>query len=340
MTETANADTIDPAGPRRPRLGPGAKRALRVAITLAILALCVLAAWRLDWRGAAAAIADAHWGWLALAAAINFPFALLQSYRWQIFIRPAGGAPLLSLFRYLLASRAASNLLPARAGELLRIYLPRVRDGLPVATLTSVLVVERFFDAAGLATVSVPILFLLEAPSWVQTGLYVLFGGAAVGIGVAIVLAVRGSRQRSSLLDRIALSAEALRDPKTALWLYLVTVGCWTTEAVMSLVTLAAARLAAAPGVAILVLLAVNIGQLLQVTPGNVGPFEAAALIALAAVGIKGPRALAMAVLYHLVQFLPVTLAGLEGLRFVGAARRAEQTAAAASEKAAGERVS
>jgi uncharacterized membrane protein YbhN (UPF0104 family) len=312
---------VKPARP--PLLGPRAKQLLRVGVTLAILALCVLAAWRLDWRGAAAALADASWGWLALAAAINFPFALLQSYRWQIFLRPAGGAPLLSLFRYLLASRAASNLLPARAGELLRIYLPHARDGLPVATLTSVLVVERFFDAAGLATVSAPLFFLLpDAPPWVRTGLLILLGGAALGIGAAVVLALRGSRKRESILDRIALSTEALRRPGTAVAIYLVTVGCWATEAAMSLITLAAARLPARPGIAILVLLAINIGQVLQVTPGNVGPFEAACLIALAAVGIKGPRALAMAVLYHLVQFLPVTVAGLEGLRFVGAARR------------------
>jgi uncharacterized membrane protein YbhN (UPF0104 family) len=64
-------------------------------------------------------------------------------------------------------------------------------------------------------------------------------------------------------------------------------------------------------------------GQVLQVTPGNVGVLEAACMAALAAAGVSGPRALAMAVLYHMVLLVPVTLAGLEGLRFVGEARRA-----------------
>jgi uncharacterized membrane protein YbhN (UPF0104 family) len=54
-----------------------------------------------------------------------------------------------------------------------------------------------------------------------------------------------------------------------------------------------------------------------------VGPFEAAVLLALSAFGIGGPQALAMALLYHLVQLVPVTVVGIEGLRFVGEARRA-----------------
>jgi len=66
----------------------------------------------------------------------------------------------------------------------------------------------------------------------------------------------------------------------------------------------------------------VNIGLVVQVTPGNVGPFEASVLIALGVLGETSPRALAMAVIYHLSQVVPTTLAGLEGLRFVGEARR------------------
>jgi hypothetical protein len=72
-------------------------------------------------------------------------------------------------------------------------------------------------------------------------------------------------------------------------------------------------------------LLAVNLGLLIPITPANLGPFEAAVMLALAAFGMHGPQALAMALLYHLVQLVPVTVLGIEGLRFVGEARRAAE---------------
>jgi hypothetical protein len=71
------------------------------------------------------------------------------------------------------------------------------------------------------------------------------------------------------------------------------------------------------------------------VTPANLGPFEGSVLLGLAAFDVTGGPALAMALVYHLVQFMPSTLAGLEGLRFVGEARRAslaEPTAAASAQ--------
>ena len=142
-----------------------AKTILRVGVTLIVLGLFAYAASRLDWRGVAGHLAEAHLGWLLLGCALNLPFLLLQSQRWRLMLQPVGNVALLPLFRYLLASRAASNLLPARAGELLRIYLPHRRDGLPAVPLASILVIERFFDAFGLAAVSTPLLVLPTTPS-------------------------------------------------------------------------------------------------------------------------------------------------------------------------------
>jgi uncharacterized membrane protein YbhN (UPF0104 family) len=313
----------------RPWLSAGARRALRAGLAVLVLALCVWAARKLDLRGALRVAAGASPGWVILTSLVNFPFVLLQSLRWKLLLREAGPLPLLSAFRYLLASRAASNLLPARAGELLRIYLPRQRDGLPAVSCASILLIERFFDAFGLAAVSTPLRLVGGVPSWVRSGVLALVGGAMVGLGATFVLAVRGSRTRSSILDRIAQAAETVRHAPTLAGVLGITLIDWVVEALMVAGCMAAVGLPMTPSGALLVLLAVNLGLVLQVTPGNVGPFEASVLVALAALGHTGPRALAMAVLYHLVQVVPVTLAGLEGLRFVGAARRHDEARAA-----------
>jgi glycosyltransferase 2 family protein len=316
--------------PRLPKLGPRARLALRLGATILVLGLCVWAGRKLDLRGGAHVAASASPGWLIFAALLNFPFALMQSLRWKLLIRAAGRLPLLSAFRYLLASRAASNLLPARAGELVRIYLPSARDGLPPVSCASILLIERFFDAAGLAAISIPLLLVPAVPGWVRSGVLVLVGSALAGLTATFVLAFRGSRKRTSILDRIAQAAEPVRNLPVLAGVVGITLVDWVAEAGMVAACMAAVGLPVTMESALLVLLAVNLGLVVQVTPANVGPYEASAILALAALGLTGPKAVAMAVLYHLVQVVPVTLAGLEGLRFVGEARRAEAAARAA----------
>jgi hypothetical protein len=297
---------------------------LRIAAALLVLGLCIWAARSLDLRSGARAVADASLGWLMVAAILNFPLALLQSLRWQLLLRKAGHLPLFSAFRYLLASRAASNLLPARAGELVRVLLPRHRDGLPAVSCASVLLIERFFDAAGLAAVAAPLLLVEGTPRWVRLGVLVLVGGAVVGLTATFLIASRGSRARASVLDRIAQAAEAVRSGPTLAGVILITLVDWVVDTVMVALCLAAARLPVKVSTSLAVLLAVNLGLVLQVTPANVGAFEATVIAALAALGEVSPKALAVAILYHVVQFVPATLAGLEGVRFVGEARRAK----------------
>jgi glycosyltransferase AglD len=158
--------------------------------------------------------------------------------------------------------------------------------------------------------------------------------GGLSGFVFTLFFAIRGSRRQQTFLDRIAQSAEVLRHPPTAAILFGLTLLCWSAEILMVLCCLAAVGLPLTASVSILVLLAVNLGLILQVTPGNLGPFEASALIALAALGIAGPKALAFAVLYHFVIAVPITLAGLEGIRLVSAARQLEQAGSALEEPA------
>jgi uncharacterized membrane protein YbhN (UPF0104 family) len=60
----------------------------------------------------------------------------------------------------------------------------------------------------------------------------------------------------------------------------------------------------------ILVLAAVNLAIALPSTPGNLGALEAGAALALVATGVAHDAAVAFAVLYRAVQWLPITLAG------------------------------
>jgi uncharacterized membrane protein YbhN (UPF0104 family) len=59
----------------------------------------------------------------------------------------------------------------------------------------------------------------------------------------------------------------------------------------------------------------VNVAIAIPSTPGQVGVFEAGAVIVLGTLGVGRSEALAFALLYHAVHVLPVTALGLLGLR-------------------------
>ncbi|MCL2448403.1 MAG: flippase-like domain-containing protein, partial [Polyangiaceae bacterium] len=75
-------------------------------------------------------------------------------------------------------------------------------------------------------------------------------------------------------------------------------------------VTLDALGMATTLGVSLAVLGAVNLAIVLPSAPGHAGAIEAGAALALVALGASHERAVAFALLYRIVQWVPVTAGG------------------------------
>src|SRR5258705_441138 len=68
---------------------------------------------------------------LAVAAVLNFVCMLGKAACWRIMLAPRHRVATARLFRYTIAAFAASALAPARAGEVLRVWILKRRDGVP-----------------------------------------------------------------------------------------------------------------------------------------------------------------------------------------------------------------
>src|SRR5208282_5230943 len=94
----------------------------RVAISLGLaVLLLVLFLRKLDFAAVGRSIAAAHAGWLVtavLAGLLATP--LLRSFRWSLLLKKAGNPTFLQLVSATCIGFAASTLLPARAGEIVR----------------------------------------------------------------------------------------------------------------------------------------------------------------------------------------------------------------------------
>ena len=133
---------------------------------------------------------------LALAVGVTGLTYLLRAIRWQFLLRPIGHVGLANAFRTTVIGFAASTVLPARAGEVLRPWLLARKEGLSATSAFATVILERVLD-----TVTVLVLFavfLLVADPQATSGDPAALsrlkiggaGAAAVSVAILVVMFV------------------------------------------------------------------------------------------------------------------------------------------------------
>jgi uncharacterized membrane protein YbhN (UPF0104 family) len=307
--------TAAPPGDESAR--PRWRTALRIAFGVLVLGLGARYVRRQDWGTILDELRRADLPLLVAAAASNVPLVWTKAWRLRRLLRPSLGAatpPVARLMDYFFASYAADNLLMSQAGVGVRVAL-LAPDGVPVLTGAALQGLEKLLEGLGLALLALP---LLSLGAVVQSLEASLLRPLAIGLGITAAVGVVGAlllRRRPAWAERVAGAGSALRSPAGAIEVAALTLAGWVVELAMAMATLAALRMPASPSTAALVVVAVNVAALVPGLPSNLGTFEAAVVIALAATGVPKGHALGFALLYHALHTLPVTLLGLPGFR-------------------------
>jgi glycosyltransferase 2 family protein len=265
---------------------------------------------RLDPAALARALGGADYR-LVLLCALGHMALLhpLKAWRWSLMLAPMQRIPPWTLYQYNLAGCAATNVLPARSGQAVRVVLVR-RHGLPVTGAIAVVVLEEILNASMLALIALPLPFLLQLGKRTSVVLALVGTGAFLGLGVALWLARSGQARPSGLRRRLADGLALLADPGAALLVFAQTAVLWLVDLAQIALLMSAVGIAPGFAGAALVLLFVNLTNAVPVTPGQFGLFEAGATAACLAVGASPEQGLAVGVLYHMMQFIPETAWG------------------------------
>ena len=276
----------------------------RIAL-LAGLALLTLALMLTLGGGEAAlrALAGADLRWLGLALLIHYSGFAVRGLRWQQLLRVMGYR---LGWRYstalLLSGWFASALLPARAGDLLRVGVLRLEDDqhpvVPVADGLGSILLERLLDLLAIILLGAGIGFLLlrtQMPIWVLTA-YGVGLAALAGLTIALLLAppllrwLRGWSTQiwwQKLLDFAGELAQSLRvlggHPVAALLVIGESLYIWLCDALLMWLVLRSMGVTVGLGSIAFVALTVDIFAAIPLTPGGIGQIEAvnAALLAL-----------------------------------------------------------
>jgi len=333
---------------------------LRTIIVLAVaVALIALFLHNVDLWRVLTAIVQAKPEWLALSIATMLVNLAIRALRWQYLLEPLGHTSFMSSFRATAVGFAASSVLPARAGEVIRPYFlarqaPADQKGRMTATgAFATIILERLLDMVTVLILLASLVFVFgkDLAGVNPTGFALIkwAGASAAAISftvLAVLFVLAGDPARlgrtmarleqvvpSRLAGLIAKIAEkfarglgAIRSPSRLLIALAWSFPLWLSIA-LGIWAVAEAFRFAIPFTGSFLLVALLVLGVAVPTPGAVGGFhEAFRVGATMFYGAPDDAAVGAAIVLHLFSIMPALLLGLvfaaqEGLN-VGSMRR------------------
>jgi uncharacterized membrane protein YbhN (UPF0104 family) len=273
-----------------------------LALSAVFIAIFVL---RTDFSEIGDAFAHANYWWALAALPVYFTAAWFRAWRWKYLLRPLGEMRVSALYPIVIIGFMANNLIPARAGELVRAYIVGERAKVSKMAALGTIAVDRVFDGITL----LPILLI---------GLLVMVALAlSQGFSrwvVRLALRLTPSRLRAQvegLVESFLTGLHSFRNPADMLAASITSLISWLLEATMYYMVGLAFDLGVGFHVYLLVAAGANLAIAVIATQGGVGPFEVVARETVAFFGVESGVASAYAVALHALLLIPVIALGL-----------------------------
>jgi glycosyltransferase 2 family protein len=267
---------------------------------------------------------------LPIVGAVLFLFLSIwiRAWRWGYLLLPIKSISPFPLFRSTLIGFMGNNLLPFRAGELLRgVSIGQSQNISKGAALGSI-ILERAFDGVVLSLIPFLLLAFLDLAPWVVAASLALFLVYLTGLFLIMFTSIgewAGGCWRRATTMMPPATAEGLGSIAehffqgmkgsnqfgSLLTVSLLSFLCWLCNGMYFFLLFEALGIKLSFLAALIVQVVIALGAMLPAGPGDVGSFEYLTVLGLALFGISQEAAFAYALLAHICQFVPITAAGL-----------------------------
>jgi len=256
--------------------------------------------------------------WIVAGMGLYVVATLVRAERWHQILEHTGvNAKRTDCYALTTVGYMGNNVLPARAGEALRVVLLSPRCDASKRTLISSIVAERVLDVIALLTIFVVTVYgVLDTAEVLPTNRPLLVTGIGILLLVAATLAVWVLR-RHPMLHRIRDWLRPLADSPRALvsrWGLVLLAGTfllWTVEASVYWSVARAIDLNISISGALYLVALTNFVAALPAAPGSLGTFDAAVAWGADKLGAAGSVALSYVILIRFVLYVPITIVGL-----------------------------
>lgn len=275
-------------------------------------------------------IVAADYGWLVPAVAVYFLAVWGRTWRWHYLLRPLRAIPLGRLFPVVVIGYMGNNVYPFRAGEVIRAYVLKRNDQVPVTASLATIVVERVFDGlVMLLFVFVALPFASIEQEWLRT--IIILGTIAFlgALAVFMAMATRPAAARrfyTSLIERALPrrfqepvlrmaghfldGLESLQSPRDLGMTFVTSVFIWLTETTKYWFVMHAFDFEVSFFVLMLMTAVVNLATTLPGAPGYIGTFDGPGIMVLEAFGVRPELAAGYTLTLHAALWLPITVLG------------------------------
>jgi uncharacterized protein (TIRG00374 family) len=339
-----------------------ANSAFRIGASLVLMvALLALFLWNVDFEKTLAGLAGANPTLVAGAAVLALLSYLARVARWVLILRPVARVRHSSALIATAIGYAGIALLPARMGDIIRPVLLAKRDRFPVSASLASVFTERVFDLW--TVVLFFLVFLVWPPVMVdltfeaESSLRILrVSGFAVGAGLIagtlVLLGLFRYQERfveilctpltrikpswrqpfANFLNHFLDGLRVLQRPRDLLATMAASFVVWYIVYWQVKFTLLAFGIDLPLRAAFLIVTLAVIGLAIP-TPGGVGGFHKATQVGLVSFfGVELNLATGIAIVYHAICFLPITVIGrlcrpLLGLKLSDVRSMAEEEA-------------
>ena len=313
---------------------------IKIIISFIISIILIIYSFKnIEWSQFKESFSDAPVFAIILITGFNIVAAFLRAKRWQILLSNIGKVRFIHSFNYMNIGYLVNCIFPARAGEIVRpILLAKKVNKSKISVLTTV-VVERLFDFVSLLVFLLYAASVVDLPVWMKKG-----GSLIVFLAFAALLFMFVLGKNEELLNKIIniLSFKKIKiqnflKPKVQnilqaikiltrfrdiLYVLFLSAGIWIIYAASTFVLISALNLNIDEfNAAIIVLVFVSFAMVIPATPGYIGTYQMAIILALGIFGVSKTEALVISFLFQVPLYVLNVSLGIfslwwEGLNF------------------------
>jgi uncharacterized protein (TIRG00374 family) len=303
---------------------------LRLWIGLIISAVCLYIAFQgLNFADFWTVVQSVNYWWIIPAVAVYTIAVVIRTWRWQAMLRPIAAVSMRRLWPVVVIGYMGNNVYPARAGEVLRSYVLRRREGISMSASLATVVLERLFDGLIMLLfvfVTLPFAPLPAVYNQVVTVFSAVFGVALLFFLILAsrpaqflrlwqwmatrFLPARFASIGSDIVTKFVSGLQSLKSPREMLVIFASSALIWLTETGKYWVIMQGFPFHVDFTVLMLMTAVVNLATTLPSTPGYAGTFDVPGILVLQRYGISQALATGYTLVLHVALWLPITLLG------------------------------
>ncbi|HEY3453069.1 MAG TPA: lysylphosphatidylglycerol synthase transmembrane domain-containing protein [Bryobacteraceae bacterium] len=277
----------------------------------------------IEWRQVWITLSSARVLFVFLAFTLMTTALFLRAYRWRVILSAEGNVSIPLAFWATSAGYLGNNVLPARAGEVVRSLMISSRTGMSKAFVLTTALSERVVDAIAVITISsVVLLTLKDRPGWLASAArpFAILGFCGVA-GIILIPAFEvfwfkflgllplppKPRARVEGVLRNGLQGiRSFHDYSRLARFVLLTAIIWSTDAVTTMVLAQSMHVRITLPMAFLLTAGLALGSALPSTPGYVGIYQFVAVSILTPFGLSRSAAIAYILMFQALNYVIV----------------------------------